>query len=315
MAASIPTDIEAVLKKFDSDVEQMVKDALDGHEAPATIYHYTNDVGLKGILESGRLWLTDIFNLNDPSELRHGFHGIIEAWKGKGFYGWAEAEGIAAFLKYLDEDAKFREAAHLFTCSFSADGEDLGQWRAYADDGRGYALGFDRAALERAFIQVESPSFAQAFRIQYDNDRLTDLQNKIVEKALPLIRLVGGGNLTNIMTETAKRRLAVSSAGHALYAATFFKHKAYRNEQEYRFLEMFSSKVTPPDVKIRTRPYSLVRYREFDWRAGASGALKGIVVGPAADRDKAPQFARDCLRSFHVGTVELTSSNIPYRAL
>jgi hypothetical protein len=33
---------------------------------PPIIYHYTNDAGLRGILESGKLWLTDIFDLNDP---------------------------------------------------------------------------------------------------------------------------------------------------------------------------------------------------------------------------------------------------------
>jgi hypothetical protein len=30
---------------------------------PPIVYHYTNDVGLKGIQEVGQLWLTDIFDL------------------------------------------------------------------------------------------------------------------------------------------------------------------------------------------------------------------------------------------------------------
>lgn len=39
---------------------------------PSVIYHYTDDKGLKGIPETGKLWFTDLFSLNDPSELDHG---------------------------------------------------------------------------------------------------------------------------------------------------------------------------------------------------------------------------------------------------
>jgi hypothetical protein len=46
---------------------------LNAKPRPRIIYHYTDAKGLKGILESGALWLTDIRNLNNPSELKHGF--------------------------------------------------------------------------------------------------------------------------------------------------------------------------------------------------------------------------------------------------
>lgn len=95
----------------------------------------------------------------------------------------------------------------------------------------------------------------------------------------------------------------------------FFKHEAYRNENEYRFQQLFRRDKPAPEVKYRQRPSSLVRYREFDWRHRASGALRKIVVGPAADRVKAARFAKDCLAAFHADpqSVELTYSKIPYR--
>jgi hypothetical protein len=73
--------------------------------------------------------------------------------------------------------------------------------------------------------------------------------------------------------------------------------------------------VSPPEVKFRTRGYSLVKYREFDWRRLAAGALKEIVIGPAADRDKGFQFATDCLRLFHGAMFVPVYSSIPYRAI
>lgn len=94
----------------------------------------------------------------------------------------------------------------------------------------------------------------------------------------------------------------------------FFKHEAYKNESEYRFLQIHSADAPPPEAKLRSCPYSLVKYREFDWRSVAAGALKEIVIGPAADRDKAVQFAKDCLRSFHGTVFEPFHSRIPYKA-
>src|ERR1700746_652095 len=72
----LPADMRAEVGKFDAAADEIIKSisrSLDAREPPPIIYHYTNDAGLRGILESGKLWLTDIFNLNDPSELSHGF--------------------------------------------------------------------------------------------------------------------------------------------------------------------------------------------------------------------------------------------------
>ena len=110
------------------------------------------------------------------------------------------------------------------------------------------------------------------------------------------------------------RELSVYLSVHVLYTALFFKHEAYRNEREYRFLELHRADV-PPEVKRRYRSYELVKYREFDWKRLQAGTLKRIVVGPAADRTKATRFATDCMATCHLGSVEIAYSEIPYRAV
>jgi hypothetical protein len=94
----------------------------------------------------------------------------------------------------------------------------------------------------------------------------------------------------------------------------YFKHEAYSNEQEYRFLQIFRGDANP-EVKFRQHPYSLVRYREFGWKKKGPSALCKIMLGPAADRKIAAEFARSCLRFFHDGGVEISHSEIPFRAL
>jgi len=74
-SGAIPPDVQEAVGELTNRYEkirQSLMDEMDSHQHPSTIYHYTNDVGFKG-METGQLWLTDIFDLNDPSELKHGF--------------------------------------------------------------------------------------------------------------------------------------------------------------------------------------------------------------------------------------------------
>jgi DUF2971 family protein len=219
------------------------------------------------------------------------------------------ADNVAAMLKQGIEDA-----GHYFVCCFSAAGDELGQWRAYADNGRGYALGFDANALEQAFATANLPgSGHMSFQVNYDEAQLRDIHKCIVERALPLISLpryrdFPSGTIDDFMSELLKYLCL-----HVIQSAFFFKHKVYCNETEYRFFQLFRFDATVPNIKYRAQPYSLTKYREFDWRKVAAESLKKVVVGPAADPDKAFQFAADCLRHFHSGSVDICPSHVPYR--
>src|ERR1700730_8235160 len=86
----LPPDVRAEIERFDARAQEIIVSfvgPLESQPPPPTIYHYTNEAGLRGILESGMIWLTDIFDLNDPSELSHGFSqavSIMDAWAADG---------------------------------------------------------------------------------------------------------------------------------------------------------------------------------------------------------------------------------------
>ena len=51
-----------------------------------TLWHYTNKGGLEGILNSGKLWATEIKRLSDTTEFQHGLdqlESIITSPRGK----------------------------------------------------------------------------------------------------------------------------------------------------------------------------------------------------------------------------------------
>ncbi len=314
----IPPDMRTGLAKFDGEAQQIVEAfcrTLDSQEPPPIIYHYTNDIGLKGVLETGRLWLTDIFNLNDPSELQHGFSHAVEALNRKAAVGPPESKIFAKRFESFKEGLP--ASAHYFVGSFSACGDDLGQWRAYADNGRGYALGFDGKLLEKAFTQKDGKPIPNnsTFHVTYKDAKIAEIHRQIIEKMFDLISMPHGRNMESGPLNAYMKELHILLALHTLRAALFFKHEAYDNEEEYRFLQIHRADVPPPEVKLRARNHSLAKYREFDWKTGTAGALKQIVIGPAVNQEKASKFVKDCLNLSHTGSVEILGSRIPYRAL
>ncbi len=313
-----------IAKEFDDALENYDREAmkilatfaksLEAKEVPETIYHYTDDKGLKGILESGKIWVTDIFDLNDPSELLHGLSHAMDILKSKQIESLPDTKRFATHFSHFRPFV--REIAHFFVVSFSSDGDELGQWRAYADDGRGFALGFDARSLEAAFAQVDDPQHQvnASFPTSYDDETLIELHKQLTEKMFDLISLPSRNNADRATTNSCLEKLSVHHAAHVIRTTGFFKHRAYKNEKEYRFLQVFPSNRAAPDVKYRMRPYSLVRYREFDWRSVARSSLKEIVVGPAADQGL--EFADDCLKAFHPTdeVLKIYRSKIPYRS-
>src|SRR5262249_50778753 len=75
MNPQLPQDLSDTFADVDRDLEDLGKQypaQLEAQATPHTIYHYTDENGFRGIIESGTLWCSDIFYLNDPSELRYG---------------------------------------------------------------------------------------------------------------------------------------------------------------------------------------------------------------------------------------------------
>jgi hypothetical protein len=137
----------------------------------------------------------------------------------------------------------------------------------------------------------------------------------MVDNMLDLISLPRGRQMDEASINAYMKDLSVSLSLHALRAALFFKHEAYRNENEFRFMQVYAADVPAPEVKRRYRSYDLVKYREFDWKCVMPGALKQVIVGPPADRSKATRFLTQCLDAFKYGGVEVAWSKIPYRAV
>jgi hypothetical protein len=114
-----PQDMRDALDLFCREAQNLVAEWVKALSEPAPlIYHYTNDAGLRGILETGQLWLTDIFKLNDPSEVYHGFSRAIDILKVKVANGPPECIKFAGGLSAFIERNGIERIGQYFICSF-----------------------------------------------------------------------------------------------------------------------------------------------------------------------------------------------------
>ena len=104
---------------------------------------------------------TDIRFLNDPLELRYAWEALLNALEAakaeKPEYSGAYDAALQAIsmTNAVDPDAI---EDRIFSTSFSEDGDELSQWRSYAGDAKGMALGFDKESI----TMLEVPYFYYA---------------------------------------------------------------------------------------------------------------------------------------------------------
>jgi hypothetical protein len=251
--------------------------------------------------------------LNDPSEVKYGVSIAADTLNAQASGAPLAVQLFARDFRRYETDA---EIAHALTCSFSIKRNDLEQWRGYADNGRGYAIGFDGKMLETAFAQKAGQPIAEhmTFPVCYDEEKLRAIYRELIGRVIPLISLPVTAGLSDTIVEAYRHELCISLALWVFKTALFFKHSAYANEQEYRFMQLYPVNRPPAAVKFRSRPNMLLRYQEIDWRSMAPNALKEIVIGPGVEPRIGGRFVDDCLRAyFPIAQPHVTPSGIPYR--
>jgi hypothetical protein len=230
---------------------------------PAIVYHYTSlDTAIK-ILNSLEMWCTSVTFSNDPSE---------------GVYGQGVIDDVCA----RDRDLLLAGARKLvsdeiegYAISFSADPDELTQWRSYCSNGRGVAIGIDTEVLSNRTNLVFS-------YIEYVRTR----QEKLVKDMLNLFRV---RMLSARSRPPWLHRLAYVLTLSFVILRAILKDPAYHSEREYRLLEAL-----PKDPKRHNTPIEYfqrgsqsVPFFRADLRAstaaGAAQPVREVWVGPCLD--------------------------------
>jgi hypothetical protein len=108
-----------------------------------TLYHYCPSDAFVAIIESRQVRLSSLALGNDWMEGRTSFRALRELLPGKDMK-------LSEHMRLISVLAGFEETQLVYGLGFclSAEGDLLSQWRGYAQDGSGVAIGFRRAYLE-----------------------------------------------------------------------------------------------------------------------------------------------------------------------
>ena len=303
------TTFEQTLNQILVDAEMLTNSVIAeiNQQSDATgpvVFHYTNDSGLFGILTSGTLHLGDVFKMNDPSELRHGTNSFISKLHSRN----------PDFAKLTSNIFNPENIGFFFCRSFSANLDDLSQWRAYGDNGRGYVIHFNREALHKLkFSDVENHEF-DGFSVGYNSGMLDKALEDLAGYFMKALIAYEPDMDTDSMQWNKLLKTFEKLTLFVYRITSLFKHHAYEREGEYRLLD-FHPRMLPPQLKQKHRGKETVDYRELDWRSQAPNLIEGVTIGPAADETKAREFIHKCLEigKLTLPDEKIVVSDIPYR--
>jgi len=286
-------------------------------DPPSILYHYTSMQGLLSIVESGRIRATHIRFLNDWSEaetmwnlVRQRLHARRELLKSQ-----EDRTFLTAILDLSEERVPHND----FLASFSEEGDDLTQWRAYCPSEPGFSIGFSSTALRSQWVSDphgKSPSFvgAKLVKVRYVSERDFSDLDTMIDSALALGRQLHGSAGFGGRT-LSKEQIAVGSFS---VTAPIYKNAAFRAESEWR---MILSKPHKPMPGLRFRPgkSTIVPYVEVElnmdlnYKLAEDYLIRKVIVGPTPN----PMLSVEALKSLFISKehpeVEVEQSSIPYR--
>lgn len=262
-----------------------------------TLYHYTTQAGLLGILTSKSIWASEIRFLNDATEFQAALDAVgseLSARISDLDSAEARARGEAIFREFT-----VLEESSVFVLSLTEEGDDLSQWRAYGGQHSGYALGFD---IEKLCTLAAEHDF-ELHPCLYEPSEHGLLAAAIVDSALAW--LSEGDRMTRRRRREFRRTM--------FKAAPFLKHYKFSDESEWRLVST-SHLVTSAEIGFRSGPSTLIPHYSIPLFAkDGSSPLTSITIGPTPHMDLASHSTYALLRARGFKDAFVHKSQIPLR--
>lgn len=237
------------------------------------IYHYTNADSFIKIIESKQIWATDLKSTNDPRETNLATDLIHSLVRDK-------------FPNDADTILP-RENSVYFSCSFSKSRDLLSQWRGYAEQGKGFAIGVDREKLEninKNFPKNDMPF--KIFDVFYCKKEYSAYWEKEIDNYIKNDLSFNKNNIDKIWQHYIQHDLTLFKA--------MLKDPFFTEEKEVRCCY----RITPPTeystyikskyseiVKFRSCESRITPYIPLSLRNESTQAISEIILGPQNSSD------------------------------
>lgn len=280
------------------------------------VFHYTSIATLLKILDTNRLRFSNKLYLNDYSEGKYVLDlcekKIEEVWPNTQKYSKENFLNELTVLKSHLNKTQF----HIYQVSFSQCGDNLTMWNYYAK-GDGANIQFSLPNLVKSFdshflTAAQWPVGFLHAPVIYDEEQQVNILKRLLN------------DFANCEAYTNEWYMFVSWA--ILYVGTFFKHKGFADEKEYRIayspffdplkpdtcLTLISPNGESYRVELWQREKMLVPYIDVDFDIKA---VEKIILSPRLETDSIDEGLKIALRrnGYNTNQVKISKSEIPVR--
>jgi hypothetical protein len=245
------------------------------------IYHYCRPEAFVEIVTSQAMWHTAHYVLNDSMEREWGYSIFTKAAKR------LPQQVDSSFAERIDTIIKmaYLHSSPMISC-YSLDADVLSQWRAYADNGRGFVIGFSPKLMQMP---------AKKLRVLYDEEsQIQELLGNL-NHTLEYERSIGFKFDDQFQTHWANVGLDLCS----------YKNPSFREEKEIRLVRL--SALTPErgiislgaldqdgkrladpvDINFRIRDGLVVPFVALDYtNQGRNSPVREIILGPKNENEE-----------------------------
>lgn len=285
------------------------------------LWHYTRDfTGLRGILR-GEIWASSLPCLNDTEEFQYGVRVALDALREI----FDRNEHMDELWKLLARVLLVNYKAYdVFSISFSTEGDDLSQWRAYSGAGPSFSIGFNPQKLE---LHANGYLF-QLHEVKYDKKLIAeDVKSDLQDEVARLNEAVRASGTSISPADFAHREAGAGLVGQLLQMAPRYKHPKFSAEKEWRLVRFMPVLSQPPRLPRQYRlngtliaPYvALPLHTPLEEKdvLGAGDAivspLTAVKVGPSPHPDELKYAVGDMTARMGLQLVDVTSSEVPFR--
>lgn len=243
---------------------------MGGYMDGKILYHYCSVETFFNIIANSTLWLSDVEKSNDYQECilcREYVNKFMEK------YLEEDTEAIKAWKHWYNAGAETSYSTRTFAICFSESCDQLSQWRGYAQDGQGIAIGFDIAILEE-LNQISEHHIAFK-KVLYDN--IQEYSQEIIDDNIEKLAYKGVGHVALELNQNYRMKFP------------FVKNKCFCEEQEWRAVVCSqigkynipgSNEINFSKIKYRAADGKLIPYIEMDFANVRKNFIKEIWIGP-----------------------------------
>lgn len=276
---------------------------VNGEQPPTTLFHYTSQDGLLGIINSDSLWATDINYLNDEKEFINGKLLIEDEIRNSTFNFGSISVGKNS-ESILDMILKVFKPENLmlqnFVCSFSKNKDQLSQWRAYCPNSIGFSIGFNTKKL----LESGKANRGMLLKCCYSEKE----QRKIVKNVIEDWIGSGGEKILSKkepMSENDELTQVTNLFLGLFRIAPITKHSSFHEEEEWRMVF-----ISGENLNFRTGKSMLIPYMHFTLK---QNSFDSITLSPTPNAELAKKSLEMLLENKKIEHCLICNSLAPFR--